>query len=59
VDRFCILGSADQHRQKLERLRRAGVTQFNIYLMSGEEEQTLEQYRREIIPQFRKQAARV
>lgn len=59
VDRFCILGNADAHRKKLERLRKAGVTQFNIYLMCGEEEQTLEQYRREIIPQFSQQAARV
>ncbi|MBV8207675.1 MAG: TIGR03842 family LLM class F420-dependent oxidoreductase, partial [Acidobacteria bacterium] len=57
VDRFCILGNAEQHRRKLERLRRAGVTQFNIYLMCGEEEQTLDQYRREIIPHFRKTAA--
>jgi alkanesulfonate monooxygenase SsuD/methylene tetrahydromethanopterin reductase-like flavin-dependent oxidoreductase (luciferase family) len=52
VNRFCILGTAEQHRAKLERLRRAGVTQFNIYLMCGEEEQTLEQYRREILPRF-------
>jgi probable F420-dependent oxidoreductase len=58
VDRFCILGTAEQHRAKLQRLRRAGVTQFNIYLMCGEEEQTLEQYRREVIPQLRGAAAR-
>ncbi len=55
VDRFCILGDAAAHRRKLERLRQAGVTQFNIYLMCGEEEQTLEQYRREIIPQLQAQ----
>jgi len=30
-----------------------GVTQFNIYLMCGEEEQTLEIYEREVLPQFR------
>jgi hypothetical protein len=30
-----------------------GVTQFNIYLMSGEEEKTLEDYQREILPQFK------
>ena len=53
VDRFCILGNAEQHRNKLARLRKAGVTQFNIYLMCGEEEETLENYRREVIPQFR------
>jgi probable F420-dependent oxidoreductase len=58
VDRFCILGTAEQHRAKLQRLREAGVTQFNIYLMCGQEEQTLEQYRREVIPHFRGAAAR-
>jgi probable F420-dependent oxidoreductase len=58
TDRFCILGNADAHRKKLQRLREAGVTQFNIYLMCGDEEQTLEQYRREVIPQFRGAAAR-
>jgi probable F420-dependent oxidoreductase len=53
VERFCILGTAEEHRQKLAGLARAGVTQFNIYLMSGEEEKTLEAYEREIIPQMR------
>jgi probable F420-dependent oxidoreductase len=52
VDRFCILGSAKKHREKLAQLARAGATQFNIYLMSGDEEQTLEAYRREILPHF-------
>lgn len=52
VDRFCIVGPAEAHRQKLETLARAGVTQFNIYLMSGEEEKTLEAYQREILPRF-------
>jgi hypothetical protein len=31
----------------------AGVTQFNIYLMSGDEPETLDVYGREIIPAFR------
>jgi alkanesulfonate monooxygenase SsuD/methylene tetrahydromethanopterin reductase-like flavin-dependent oxidoreductase (luciferase family) len=52
VDRFCILGNAEQHRAKLERLRQAGVTQFNIYLMCGDEEKTLDDYQREILPKF-------
>jgi len=29
------------------------VTQFNVYLMCGEEEETLEQYKKEILPAFR------
>jgi probable F420-dependent oxidoreductase len=50
VDRFCIVGPIEQHRKKLEALQKAGVTQFNIYLMSGDEEQTLEIYQSEILP---------
>jgi probable F420-dependent oxidoreductase len=52
VDRFCILGAAEDHRKKLQALARVGVTQFNIYLMSGEEEKTLEAYQRDILPHF-------
>jgi len=54
VDRFCVVGPTEAHRKRLEELRRVGVTQFNIYLMCGEEEKTLEQYEKEIIPQFGK-----
>ena len=50
VDRFCLIGPAQAHRDKLEKLRRAGVTQFNIYLMCGDEEQTLADYERAILP---------
>jgi probable F420-dependent oxidoreductase len=53
VDRFCLVGPIDQHRSKLEALRKVGVTQFNIYLMCGEEEQTLDAYAREILPHYR------
>jgi len=54
VDRFCIVGPAQAHRQKLQALAQAGVTQFNIYLMCGEEEQTLADYQREVLPQLAK-----
>jgi probable F420-dependent oxidoreductase len=53
VDRFCIVGSVEAHREKLHRLASAGVTQFNIYLMCGEEEQTLQIYERKVLPEFR------
>jgi probable F420-dependent oxidoreductase len=52
VDRFCVVGPPAQHRAKLQELADAGVTQFNIYLMSGDEEGTLEVYGREIVPSF-------
>jgi probable F420-dependent oxidoreductase len=50
VDRFCIVGSADTHVQKLKELEAIGVTQFNIYLMSGNEEETVKLYGRDVIP---------
>jgi probable F420-dependent oxidoreductase len=52
TDRFCLLGSEEAHIEKLRALARAGVTQFNIYLMCGDEEDTIEQYKREILPAF-------
>lgn len=58
VDRFCLVGSVEAHRKKLHKLIEAGVTQFNIYLMCGEEENTLEVYEREVLPQFRTEASR-
>jgi probable F420-dependent oxidoreductase len=54
VDRFCLVGPAEAHRKKLEALGQAGVTQFNVYLMSGEEEDTLAVYEKEILPAFTK-----
>ncbi len=54
VDRFCLVGPIEQHLKKLEALRKAGVTQFNIYLMCGDEERTLEIYGREVLPRYSK-----
>jgi alkanesulfonate monooxygenase SsuD/methylene tetrahydromethanopterin reductase-like flavin-dependent oxidoreductase (luciferase family) len=50
TDRFCVLGSVDDHVAKLRQLAEAGVQQFNLYLMNGDEEKILEIYGREIIP---------
>ena len=52
VDRFTVIGPVEAHVAKLRELADAGVDQFNIYLMNGDEEQTLEIYGREIIPQL-------
>jgi probable F420-dependent oxidoreductase len=52
VDRFSVIGPVEAHVAKLRKLAEAGVDQFNIYLMNGDEEQTLEVYGREIIPQL-------
>ena len=55
VDRFCIVGPVKEHLRRLQELIDAGVTQFNIYLMCGDEEQTVEIYGREVIPALTKQ----
>jgi probable F420-dependent oxidoreductase len=53
TDRFCILGSSEEHIEKLRELAAAGVDQFNLYLMNGDEEAQLEAYGRDIIPAMR------
>ena len=53
VDRFCVLGSVEEHIARLRALSEAGVSQFNVYLMNGDEEEQLEIYGREIIPALR------
>jgi probable F420-dependent oxidoreductase len=56
-DRFCVLGNAEQTAAKLRELEAVGVDQFNIYLMTEGQEETLAAYGRDIIPQFRGVAA--
>ena len=53
VDRFCIVGPAEEHVRKLKELQDIGVTQFNIYLMSGDEEETVKAYGRDVVPRLR------
>ena len=53
TDRFCVLGEADEHIAKLRELADAGVDQFNLYLMNGDEEAQVEAYGREVIPVLR------
>jgi alkanesulfonate monooxygenase SsuD/methylene tetrahydromethanopterin reductase-like flavin-dependent oxidoreductase (luciferase family) len=50
TDRFCVLGEAEEHVAKLRELADAGVDQFNVYLMNGDEEAQLEAYGRDVIP---------
>jgi hypothetical protein len=53
VDRFCLVGPIEAHQEKLRKLASLGVTQFNIYLMCGDEEDTLEQYGRTVLSGFK------
>jgi probable F420-dependent oxidoreductase len=51
-DRFCLLGSVEQHVARLRELEALGVRQVNLYLMTASIDETLEAYGSEIIPQF-------
>jgi probable F420-dependent oxidoreductase len=50
VDRFCVLGTVEDHVEKLEELKDLGVDQFNVYLMHDAMDETLDAYGEEIIP---------
>jgi probable F420-dependent oxidoreductase len=56
-DRFCVLGTAEQTKAKLHELEAVGVDQFNIYLMTHGQEETLQAFGDEIIPAFAGAAA--
>ena len=51
-DRFCVLGTAEQAKAKLQELASVGVDQFNIYLMTHSQEETLQAFGDEIIPEL-------
>jgi probable F420-dependent oxidoreductase len=51
-DRFCVIGSAAQCAEKLRKLEATGVDQFNVYLMTNAQEETLSAYGQQIIPGF-------
>ena len=53
VDRFCVLGTAEQHIEKLEKLKALGVTQFAGYLQHDNKEETLRIYGETIMPALR------
>ncbi len=57
VDRFCLVGPAGRQVEKLRALAAAGVTQFNLYLMSGDEEVQLEAFAREVVPKLGRHTA--
>lgn len=58
VDRYDIVGPIKEHIRKLEELRDAGVHQFNIYLMCGDEEAQVRAYSRSVIPHFNRKTVR-
>jgi probable F420-dependent oxidoreductase len=50
VDRFCLLGPAEEHVQRLAELKEIGADQFAIYLMHDQPEKTLAAYGQTVIP---------
>ena len=50
---FCVIGPAEAHVEKIRALEAAGVTQFNIYLTNGGEEQIVAAYADHVLPHFR------
>lgn len=53
IDSFGVLGSVKEHVAKIKELEAQGVTQYNIYLMCGEEERMVAEYAEHVIPHFR------
>lgn len=52
VDRFCLLGPAEAHIEKLRALRDLGVDQFALYDMHDAREATIDAYGSDVIPSF-------
>jgi probable F420-dependent oxidoreductase len=50
IDRFCLLGTAEQHLDKLKQLAELGVDQFAGYLQHDNKEETLRVYGETVIP---------
>jgi probable F420-dependent oxidoreductase len=53
VDRFCLLGTADDHIRKLTSLKELGADQFAGYLQHDNKEETLRVYGETVIPALR------
>jgi probable F420-dependent oxidoreductase len=50
VDRFCLLGPAEAHIEKLRTLRDLGVDQFALYAMHDAQEAVIDAYGTKVIP---------
>ncbi len=57
VDRFCLLGTAEDHIEKLKQLKDIGVDQFAGYLQHDNKEETMRVYGETIIPALRDHVA--
>jgi probable F420-dependent oxidoreductase len=53
IDRFCVLGTVEQHIERLTELTDLGVDQFAIYLQHDAKDETLQAYGQHILPAMR------
>jgi probable F420-dependent oxidoreductase len=52
IDRFTVLGSAEECVDKIKHLESIGVTEFNLYSAVSKPEELIRTYGREILPAF-------
>ncbi|MVU83737.1 TIGR03842 family LLM class F420-dependent oxidoreductase [Nocardia sp. ET3-3] len=52
VDRFCVLGTPDEHLTRLRELEAMGVDQFAVYLQHDAKTSTLEAYGESVLPRL-------
>ncbi|MFM8515363.1 MAG: TIGR03842 family LLM class F420-dependent oxidoreductase [Actinomycetota bacterium] len=50
IDRFCIIGTPEDHIRRLEELKALGVDQFAVYLQHDDKDHTMAAYGEKIIP---------
>ena len=50
VDRFCIVGPAEVHIERMRQLKDLGVDQFSIYLQHDDKDHTLAAYGEKVLP---------
>ncbi|PPG04759.1 MULTISPECIES: TIGR03842 family LLM class F420-dependent oxidoreductase [unclassified Rathayibacter] len=53
VDRFCVIGTAEEHIERMRRYEELGVDQFAGYLDHDNKEETLRSYGAHVIPAMR------
>jgi probable F420-dependent oxidoreductase len=51
IERFCIIGTPEQHVARLEELKALGVDQFAVYLQHDDKDHTMAQYGEKVIPE--------
>jgi probable F420-dependent oxidoreductase len=50
IDRFCIIGTPEEHIRRIEELKALGVNQFAVYLQHDDKDHTMAQYGEKVIP---------